>query len=95
MKVRERELIVGGELNHPEALYTSRLSDSVRACVTILKKGGWLSIVFQHWKISYFEEILTGAAEAGAELKAAISQVAIPFGRCTRRRATSLFWRAS
>jgi hypothetical protein len=77
-KARERELIVGGELNHTEALYTSRLSDSVLACVNMLKKGGWLSIVFQHWKISYFEAILTGAAEAGAELKAAISQVGDP-----------------
>jgi len=78
MKARERELIVGGDLNHTETLYTSRLRDSVRACVSMLKKGRWLSIVFQHWKISYFEAILTGAAEAGAELKTAISQVGDP-----------------
>ena len=77
-KAREQELIVGGELNHTEALYTSRLSDSVRACVNMLKKGRWLSIVFQHWNTSYFEAILTGAAEAGAELRAAISQVGDP-----------------
>lgn len=78
MKARQRELIVGGELNHSEELYTARLSDSVRCCVNMLKKGGWLSIVFQHWNVSYFEAILTGAAEAGAELKAAISQVGDP-----------------
>jgi len=78
MKARERELIVGGELKHTEALYTSRLSDSVRACVNMLKKGRWLSIVFQHWNICYFKAILNGAAEAGAELKAAISQVGDP-----------------
>ncbi|MBV8453113.1 MAG: hypothetical protein JOZ29_12715 [Deltaproteobacteria bacterium] len=78
MKARQRELIVGGELNHSEELYTARLSDSVRSCVNMLKKGGWLSIVFQHWRVSYFEAILTGAAEAGAELKAAISQVGDP-----------------
>lgn len=78
MKIREQELIVGGELNHPEALYTSRLSESVRSCVNMLKKGRWLSVVFQHWRTSYFEAILTGAAEAGAELKAAISQVGDP-----------------
>lgn len=75
---REQELIVGGEQKHTEALYTSRLKDSVRACVKMLRAGGWLSIVFQHWKISYFEAILTGAAEAGAELKAAISQIGDP-----------------
>lgn len=78
IKARERELIVGGELSHTEAVYTSRLRDSVRACVNMLKKGGWLSLVFQHWNISYFEAILTGAAQAGAELKAAISQVGDP-----------------
>lgn len=78
MKARQRELIVGGDLNLTEALYTTRLSDSVRACLGMLKKGGWLSIVFQHWKISYFEAILTAAAEAGAELRAAISQVGDP-----------------
>ena len=77
-QARDRELIVGGELNHGEELYTSRLSDSIRACVSMLKKGRWLSVVFQHWKISYFEAILTAAAEAGAELKAAISQVGDP-----------------
>lgn len=78
LKAREQELIVGGELNHTEGLYTSRLSDSVRACVNMLKKGRWLSVVFQHWNIGYFEAILTGAAEAGAELRAAISQVGDP-----------------
>jgi hypothetical protein len=78
MKARQRELIVGGDLNHTEELYTSRLSDSVRACLSMLRMGGWLSIVFQHWKISYFEAILTGATEAGAELKAAISHVGDP-----------------
>ncbi len=83
MKARERELIVGGELNHTEALYTSRLSDSVRSCVNMLKKGRWLSIVFQHWNICYFEAILTGAAEAGAELRAAISQVGDPIWSIT------------
>jgi len=77
-KARERELIVGGDLNHSEALYMSRLSDSVRACVRMLKKGRWLSIVFQHWNVGYFEAILTGASEAGAELRAAISQVGDP-----------------
>jgi hypothetical protein len=44
----------------------------------MLKMGRWLSVVFQHWKTSYFEAILSGANEAGAELKAAISQVGDP-----------------
>ena len=75
---QESEIIVGGELGHSDFLYTSRLRDSVRSCVAMLKQHGWLSIVFQHWKVAYFEAILDGAAEAGAELRAAVSQIGDP-----------------
>lgn len=34
--------------------------------------------MFQHWNVTYFETILTSAAEAGVELRAAISQVGDP-----------------
>lgn len=78
MKLRECELIVGGELNHAEATYIRRLSKSIRACINMLKQGRWFSVVFQHWNVAYFEAILTSAAEAGAELKAAVSQVGDP-----------------
>jgi len=78
LKLRECELIVGGELDHSEATYTRRLSKSIRACVNMLKQGRWLSVVFQHWNVAYFEAILASAAEAGAELKAAVSQVGDP-----------------
>jgi len=75
---RQKELIVGGELDISEAAYTERLAGSVQACVKMLKRGRWLSIVFQHWNTSYFEAILCSAAEGGADLKAAISQVGDP-----------------
>ena len=78
LKLRECELIVGGELNHTEATYTKRLGKSIQACVNMLKQGRWLSVVFQHWNVAYFEAILTAAAHAGAELKAAVSQVGDP-----------------
>ena len=77
-KLRECELIVGGELNHSEGTYTKRLGDCIRSCVNMLKQGRWLSVVFQHWNVAYFETILTSAAEAGVELRAAISQVGDP-----------------
>jgi len=44
----------------------------------MLKDERWLSIVFQHWNIAYFEAILSAAAESGAELKAAVAQVGDP-----------------
>ena len=75
---REKELIVGGEMSFSESHYIHRLSKSIEACVRMLKKDRWLSIVFQHWNTSYFEAILSAAAESGAELKAAVSQVGDP-----------------
>ena len=72
---RESEIIVGGELRLTEEQYVRRLSESVRLCVEMLKADRWLSIVFQHWNTRYFEAILEEAAESGATLKAAVTQV--------------------
>ncbi len=78
LAVREQEIIVGGELKLNEKHYVDGLSRSIRACVRMLKQGRWLSVVFQHWSLSYFEAILSAATEEGAELKAAVSQIGDP-----------------
>ena len=44
----------------------------------MLKRDRWFSVVFQHWNVKYFKAILSSAAESGAELKAAVSQVGDP-----------------
>jgi len=75
---RERELIVGGDLDLSEDLYVKRLDQSIRACFALLKPKRWLSVVFQHWSTAYFDAILTAAAEAGGDLRAAISQIGDP-----------------
>jgi len=72
---REKEIIVGGELRLTEEHYIKRLRESVRVCVSMLKRHGWLSVVFQHWNVRYFAAILEEATEAGAELKAAVTQI--------------------
>ncbi|MBI4785725.1 MAG: hypothetical protein HY782_01590 [Chloroflexi bacterium] len=77
-EVKQKEIIVGGELRHTEEEYIARLRNSVRACIRMLKNERWLSIVFQHWNVAYFEAILSGAADSGAELKAAVPQVGDP-----------------
>jgi hypothetical protein len=41
----------------------------------MLNSNRWLSVVFQHWNVRYFEAILEAAAGAGASLKAAVTQV--------------------
>ncbi len=87
---REKELIVGGELNLSENVYVERLGRSIRACVKMLKKDRWLSIVFQHWNPSYFEAILSSAAESGAELRAAVSQVGDPIWSMHKKKNNSV-----
>ncbi len=87
---REKELIVGGELNFSETHYIEKLSHSIQACVQMLKQGRWLSVVFQHWNTSYFEAILTSATEAGAELKAAVSQVGDPIWSMHKKKNNSV-----
>jgi len=77
-EAQQKEIIVGGELRHTEEEYIGRLQDSIRACIQMLKKERWLSVVFQHWNVAYFEAILSSAAESGAELKAAVAQVGDP-----------------
>jgi adenine-specific DNA methylase len=67
------ETIVGGELGHSEEHYKQSLANSIRVCVELLKPDRWFSIVFQHWDLTYFATILETAAQAGAELKAAIT----------------------
>lgn len=75
---KQKEVIVGGELRHTEEEYLQRLRNSIRACVRMLKRERWLSVVFQHWNVAYFEAILSAAAETGAELKAAVAQIGDP-----------------
>jgi DNA modification methylase len=72
---REKEIIVGGELRLTEEHYINRLRESVRTCLAMLKRDRWFSVVFQHWNVRYFEAILDEAADTGAELRAAVTQV--------------------
>jgi 16S rRNA G966 N2-methylase RsmD len=75
---RQRELIVGGDLNLSEDVYVERLNQSIGTCFALLKPWRWFSVVFQHWSTAYFDAILTGAAKAGGDLRAAISQIGDP-----------------
>jgi hypothetical protein len=77
-EVKEKELIVGGELGFTEEYYVKKLYNSIRACFNMLKKDRWLSVVFQHWNIQYFKSILQAAEDSGAELKAVVSQIGDP-----------------
>jgi adenine-specific DNA methylase len=70
----QTETIVGGERGHSEEHYKASLAASIRTALRLLRGDRWMSIVFQHWDLSYFETILETAGEQGAELVAAITQ---------------------
>ncbi len=73
-ETRQRETIVGGELDHTEDHYKQSLAKSIQTCLRLLRPDRWFSIVFQHWDVSYFATILETASESGAQLRAAIVQ---------------------
>lgn len=67
------EAIVGGELRLSEEHYKAKLGESIRQCVRLLRPDRWLTVVFQHWDVSYFRVILDAVSEEGGALKAAIT----------------------
>ncbi len=73
-EIRNQETIVGGERDHTEEHYKESLARSIQTCFRLLRPDRWMSIVFQHWDLSYFATILETASECGAELKTAITQ---------------------
>ena len=77
-EIRQNEIVVGGQLQLTEAHYLRKLRGSIEACLVMLKRDRWLSIVFQHWNTIYFQTILSSALECGAELRAAVSQIGDP-----------------
>jgi 16S rRNA G966 N2-methylase RsmD len=70
----ENETIVGGERGHTEEHYKDRLAGGIRTALRLLRPDRWMSIVFQHWDLTYFETILETAECGGAQLKTAITQ---------------------
>src|SRR5215472_8004781 len=54
----------------------------------MLRKGRWMSVVFQHWNTAYFEAIFRAAAEHHAELRTAISQVGDPIWSMHKKKSS-------
>ncbi len=73
-EARNQETIVGGERAHSESHYKQSLRRSIESSMRLLRPDRWISIVFQHWDVSYFSTILEAVTGCGGELKAAITQ---------------------
>jgi adenine-specific DNA methylase len=67
------EAIVGGEMRLGEEHYKSKLGESMRQCMQLLRPDRWFTVVFQHWDVSYFRVILEAVVEERGVLKAAIT----------------------
>lgn len=78
LEARQQEIIVGGDLALTEQHYIERLREAMISCMYMLRKDRWISVVFQHWNIKYFEAILEGIRDSGGELRAAVSQIGDP-----------------
>ncbi|MEK6782808.1 MAG: DNA methyltransferase [Bacteroidota bacterium] len=70
----QNELIVGGNLKHTEEFYIQNLAKSISAMSDMLKENRFLSIVFQHKDVRYFEAILDSAFDSKCELIASVPQ---------------------
>ncbi len=84
----QKEIIVGGDERHSEESYIRRLGASINTCVALLKPNRWISVVFQHWNTAYFNAILASAAESGADLRAAVSQVGDPIWSMHKKKGS-------
>jgi adenine-specific DNA methylase len=73
-EIAQNEIIVGGEREHTESHYRDRLAASIRTSLRLLRTDRWMSVVFQHWDVKYFETILLTAEECGVQLRTATTQ---------------------
>jgi hypothetical protein len=67
VKDRVEEVIEGGEMRKSRETYQHLLTVSLEQIHRTLKTGGWLSIVFAHRDMTYWETIVEGCRQAGLE----------------------------
>ena len=61
------EIIEGGELKKSEETYCSLMSEGMASMSTVLKRGRFMSIVFQHTSFAVWDRLATAARENGLE----------------------------
>jgi len=73
-EMRAAEIIEGGDLEKTSADYTTLFAKSFEAMGNVLKKDGWLSCVFAHKKLEYWNVIIDSCEENGMEFKGSVYQ---------------------
>ncbi|MEE9552969.1 MAG: DNA methyltransferase [candidate division Zixibacteria bacterium] len=72
--IRKQEIIEGGDLEKSQDDFTNLLSNSFEKMGSVLKKNGWLSCVFAHKKLEYWNVILESCEDNAMEFKGSVFQ---------------------
>lgn len=87
---KQVEVIEGGDLGKSRDEYARLLQDSIQEMHRILKWNGWLSIVFAHKDLSYWNVLIDAAQSAGLEYANTVVQASFQPSRHKRANPLSV-----
>jgi len=87
---KQLEVIEGGDLDKSRDDYARLLQDSLVEMCHVLKWDGWLSIVFAHKDLSYWNVLIESAQDAGFEYTNTVVQESFQFSRHKRANPLSV-----
>ncbi len=73
-RAKQAEVIEGGDLDKSQADYEALFAQSFVEMGKVLKKDGWLSLVFAHKKLEFWNLIIASCEENGLEFKGSVYQ---------------------
>lgn len=71
---RDQEIIEGGDLDKSQENYELLLTHSIQEISKVLKRDGWLSLVFAHKKLEFWNTIIDAGENTGLEFKGSTFQ---------------------
>ncbi len=87
---KQAEVIEGGDLDKSRDDYARLLQDSLREMREVLKWNGWLSIVFAHKDLAYWNVLIEAAQDAGFEYANTVAQASFQSSRHKRANPLSV-----
>lgn len=73
-KMRKQEIIEGGDLDKTQEEYSDLLAKSMSEMARVLKKNAWLSCVFAHKKLEFWNIIVDSCEANGLAFKGSVFQ---------------------
>jgi len=87
---KQAEVIEGGDLEKSRDEYANLLESSLREMYRVLKWNGWVSIVFAHKDLSYWNVLIAAAQDAGLEYANTVVQESYQSSRHKRANPLSV-----